>query len=169
MADYNISAVGQLRLYIWDKLKEYNILDENDYIADGFDTPLIPIIPSQQIPEFNNLIGDKPYIVYTFNVGPYGDEWWVCEESVVFSIVSSDYGKIIEITQFLADILRRMDETALEINTWANQTTKFKFFSSSLTYISSPLPFDEEGGRQFGEIEFTYKYSRFLDSGGRFQ
>jgi len=53
-ADYTKVAVYDIRMAIWDELKNAGILDPNDYYPDGFTDPLIPIVPSQQVPEFNN-------------------------------------------------------------------------------------------------------------------
>ena len=167
--DYTKLAISEIRNYLWTKLKEYNLLDPNDYIADGFDIPLVPIIPSQQVPEFNNLIGDKPYIVYDFSVEDYGDDqWWICQESALFSIVSTDYLLISAITNAMVDIFRRMDESARDLNTSIGASNLFKFHTFKLNMASAPAPFTEEGGRQIGQIEIMYKYSRNLDSNGRF-
>lgn len=166
--NYNDTAQGRIRTFLWDELKANNILDENDYIADGFDIPLIPIIPVQQIPEFNNLIGDKPYLVYTFDNVSYSDTmWWVCHERLAFSIISADYGKIIQIMQFMTDLFRRLDESATDINN-AQADSKFKFFMFAVVSMTSPEPFEQEGGRQMAMIELDFKYSRELDSKGRF-
>ena len=167
MANYAETAFSMVRLFLWDKLKESNILSSSDYIADGFISPLIPIIPVQQVPEFNNLIGNKPYIIYDYDIEFYSEEWWICEEKLVFTIVASEFEKIVEITQFMVDLFRRMDESAGDINDWQTGS-KFKFFTFILSGAQSPTPYEEEGGRQMGEVSVIYRYSRELDSGNRF-
>ena len=168
-ANYADTAVSKIRSYIWDNLLISKIMKESDYVADNFITPLVPIIPTQQVPEFNNLIGNKTYIVYDFEVMDYDDQWWICQENLILTIVSNDYGKIVEITQFLVDLFRRTDESAVDINNWQDSLSKFKFHTFILKSASSPVPVTEEGGRQFGSVEITYKYSRNLDSTGRFE
>jgi hypothetical protein len=169
MTNYADTAFGAVRGFLWDKLKEANILSAYEYIADGFTAPLVPIIPTQQVPEFNNLMGNKPYIIYDYDIASYDEQWWICEERLVFTIVASDFQKIIEITQFMIDLFRRMDETATDINAWQDlSTSKFKFFTFTLSGAQSPTPYEEEGGRQMGEVTVTYKYSRELDSHNRF-
>lgn len=168
MTDYKDTAFGAIRSFMWEKLQDYSILDSNDYIADGFIEPLIPIIPVQQVPEFNNLIGNSPYIVYSYDTMTYSDEWWICEEVITFNVVSNEFSKIVEISQFLVDLFRRMDSTAVDINGWQASTSKFKFFTFTLNSASSPAPYSEEGGRVMSQIEISYKYSRVLDSNGRF-
>lgn len=166
--DYTSTAFGQIRNYTWDKLKTAGILDYNDYIADGFIEPLVPIIPVQQVPEFNNLVGNSPYIIYDYDTSSYSDEWWICEETIKFYVVSNDFSKIIQISQFLIDVFRRMDTSASELNAWQGDSGNFKFYTFSLVNASSPAPQDEEGGRVMSEIQISYKYSRFLDSNGNF-
>ena len=61
-------------------LRKSTILEETQYRPDNFAKSLIPIIPSQEVPEFNNLIPDLPYIIYDYEVEGYGDQWWICEE-----------------------------------------------------------------------------------------
>jgi len=169
MTNYKDTAVSKIRSYIWESLVNEGILLERDYIADTFIEPLIPIIPTQQVPEFNNLLGGKTYIVYDFDVLQYYDQWWICEENLILSVVSNDYSKIIEITQYLIDLFRRNDESAHDINTWQDPTSKFRFYTFMLKSVSSPTPVNEEGGRQMGTVEISYKYSRNLDSNKRFQ
>ena len=36
MTDYNKVASSDIRKYIWDSILNAEILDENDYYADGF-------------------------------------------------------------------------------------------------------------------------------------
>lgn len=167
--DYTDTAVGKIRAFLWDQLKANSIVDSFNYIADGFTTPLVPIIPVQQVPEFNNLIGNKPYIIYDYDINSYDDQWFICNEKIILTVVSSSFEEIIKITQFIIDLFRRMDETAVDINAWQGGDTKFKFFSFVLANASSPGPYEEEGGRQMAEIEIDYKYSRYLDENGRFQ
>lgn len=169
MTNYADTAFGTIRLFLWDKLKEAGILSANDYIADGFIIPLVPIIPVQQVPEFNSLVGDKPYIIYDYDINSYDEQWWICEEKLVFTIVSSSFEKIVEITQFMVDLFRRMDESAKTLTEWQDlSTSKFKFFTFILSGAQSPTPYEEEGGRQMGEVSITYKYSRELDENNRF-
>ena len=167
-ADYTKTAIGEVRDYLWKEIQETGILNKNDYIADGFSKPLIPIIPSQQIPEFNNLISGKPYIIYDFNVNTYDSDFWMCEETLQLSLVATSFSKIIELTNFLTDVFRRMDLTAKDINTSHDISSKFKFHYFYIQNIQSPDPVDEEGGNYMGYVDITYKYSRLIDQNGRF-
>jgi hypothetical protein len=87
-ADYSKVAVFDVRNAIWQELQNANILNVSDYYADGLSMPLVPIIPSQQVPEFNNLLPGKAYITYDIIQKNYGVQWWISEESMVMQIVS---------------------------------------------------------------------------------
>jgi hypothetical protein len=169
MTNYADSAISKVRDFLWSNMVEDRILEPNDYIADGFSKLLVPIIPTQQVPEFNNLIGNKTYIVYDFDISSYTDQWWICEETALFSIISNDFSKILEITNYMVDLFRRLDDVGQEINKSLPSTTKFKFYYVSLESATSPSPYMEEGGRQIGQIGIKYEYSRLLNSNGRFQ
>ncbi|NDB84182.1 MAG: hypothetical protein EB127_15920, partial [Alphaproteobacteria bacterium] len=94
MADYSSIAVHDLNAYIWEQLKANNILLESDYYADGFAQALMPIIPAQQVPEFNNLLPGKPYIIYDNEVLPIEEQWWITHEVVHMMIVGPNHDQI---------------------------------------------------------------------------
>lgn len=167
MTDYAKTAVGEVRSFLWDNLKSDNILNENDYIADGFIHTLVPIIPAQQVPEFNNLISGKPYIIYDFEVGSYDSDYWICHENLILYIIAADYGKGVQILNYLVDLFRRMDNTAQDVNASSVSDT-FKFHYFYVNKAESPLPMEEEGGNQISTIDISYKYSRRIGSNGRF-
>ena len=139
------------------------ILDKNDYIADGFCEPLVPIIPSQQVPEFNNLLPGKTYVIYDYDVLPYNENWWVTEETMTLNIVSSDFDLINKMNNYLTDIFRRHDESALIINNYFKETNLHKFHYIKIDSITAPKPFISEGGLLGGEIQLMYSYSRLTD------
>lgn len=168
MTNYADSAISKIRDFLWSNLVNDEILNPNDYIADGFLKPIVPIIPTQQVPELNNLIGNQTYIVYDFDISSYSDQWWICEETALFSIISNDFSKIIEIINYMVDLFRRLDDVGKEINASLPSGTKFKFYYVSLDSATSPSPYMEEGGRQIGQVGIRYEYSRLLTN-GRFQ
>lgn len=168
MTNYADSAISKVRDFLWSNLVNDEILNPNDYIADGFLKPIVPIIPTQQVPELNNLIGNQTYIVYDFDISSYSDQWWICEETALFSIISNDFSKIIEIINYMVDLFRRLDDVGKEINASLPSGTKFKFYYVSLDSATSPSPYMEEGGRQIGQVGIRYEYSRLLTN-GRFQ
>lgn len=168
MVDYSKTAVAEIRDFIWSEIQEAGILNRNDYIADGFNKPLNPIIPVQQVPEFNNLMSGKTHIVYDFMVKTYSEDFWMCEEEMSLYIYSPDYSKILQITNFLLDTFRRMDLTAKDVNLSRANNSKFKYHYFYLDAAESPSPVDEEGGNHMGYVSIAYKYSREIGSDGKF-
>lgn len=168
MADYNKNARTIINKFLWDEITNSGILNAEDYRPDGFTKTMIPIIPSQQIPETNNLIGNLPYIIYDYEVSSYDDTWWICEETMIYTIVAISVAKISEISEFMIDLFRRKDISGKELQSFNPENETIKFYTISLDSVSSPEPFDTEGGRMSGTVEINYKYSRLLDPSGRF-
>lgn len=168
MTNYSDIASVQIRSYVWDQIKSNNILDENNYFADGFDIALVPIIPAQQVPEFNNLLPGKTYMIYEFEVKPVPVQWWMTEESMSISVISQNYEKVNQITNFMHDLFRRYDESAKELNDYVGGDCSFIFHHTMIDSIVSPEPYSSEGDYQIGTVSFSYNYSRKTQSDGRF-
>jgi hypothetical protein len=169
MTDYTKNARTIINKFLWDEITNAEVLDPEDYRPDGFTKSIIPIIPAQQTPEMNNLLEDLPYIIYDYQVDSYGDEWWICEETILYTIVATSVSKISEISEFMIDLFRRKDLSGKDLQVFNTEHNLIKFYSICLESVSSPEPFDSEGGRMSGQVEITYKYSRFVESnGGRF-
>ena len=168
MADYKKTSISEIRDYLWNEIKDAGILNRDDYLADGFIIPLNPIIPAQEIPEFNNLIPGKTYIVYDYEINSYEPDFWMCDENLILSIVCPDYNKSVEILNFLLDLFRRMDLTAKDMNLQLSSSSPFKFHYFYINNMQSPAPFEQEGGNQVSLIDISYKYSRLIGSDGRF-
>jgi len=166
MVDYKKLAFSNMRSLLWQELKSSSILDENDYWAESFSSYLIPIIPSQQVPEFQNLLPGAPYIVYDIETLMYSSDYWICEEEVTLTIVSNDYGKIFEIIELSKDLFRRYDYSAADINNLG--ASPFKFLNIYLSGIMSPDYGENEGGVLAGTVKLSYQYVRDIKSNGRF-
>lgn len=169
MANYKNLAVNDINSYIWDQIKENNLLSSNDYYVESFMDNVIPIVPSQQIPEFNNLLPGKPYLVYDYETKPTMENWWVTEEILYITVISTDYDQINQIMNMISDTFRRYDDSASDINSFLNNATDFKFHYLYLDGVSSPEPFKREGAYLVGQVTICYSYSRDLDSNGRFK
>lgn len=169
MADYNSLAIYDIREYLWDNLKSSGVLNEQDYFADGFNTPIVPIIPSQQIPEMNNLLPGKPYIVYEYETLPIGPNWWISEEVATFLIYSTDYDMINSILTLMVDIFRRYDDSASEIRQFNIQSSNFEFHYTAIDKIKFvEEPSRHEGGIKTGLANILYAYGRRTQDSGRF-
>ena len=102
-ADYTKIAFYDIRGVLWQELQNANLLDYNDYYADGFNDGMVPIIPAQEIPEFNNLLPGKTYMVYDIVKKNIGVSWWLDEETATFSVVSRSQNQIQTIINFMVD------------------------------------------------------------------
>lgn len=176
--DYAYTASALIRNYVWEKIKEDGILNPNDYIADGFTKPLVPLIPISDVPQFKNLLPGKLYIIWDFSINGYDDDFWICEEEMTFSIVHNDRNKLIHVTMYLVDLLRRMDITARELEAFEKtqcdtsvtgypESPKFNFHNVYINNINN-TPEIDEGDILVGEVWIRFKYSRLLDSNYKF-
>jgi len=168
MSVYDEIAVIDIKNYLWDQIKTAGLLLESDYYADGFDVPLIPIIPSQQVPEFNNLLPGKTYIVYDFEVMPVNQNWWILHEVISLAVHSTSYDKINSILNFIVDLFRRYDNSATEVKSSNSISNTFIFHYTSIERVRSPEPTKNEGGIISGYVNILYCYSRATGESGRF-
>jgi hypothetical protein len=168
-ADYSKLAIYEINAFLWQSLQDAGLLTKTDYYVDELGTYITPIIPAQQIPEFNNLLPGKTYIVYDYQVKPYREHFWITDELVMYSVLSTDYDKISLILNFIQDLLRRFDESAKSVNTYnLGKNSPFKYHYINIEKITSPLHFQNEGGFMLGEAIINYSYVRNLDSSNRY-
>jgi hypothetical protein len=164
MADYTKVAVYELRNVLWQELQNANLFNYNDYFADGFEDNMVPIIPAQQVPEFNNLLPGRPYIIYDTSQRGTGVAWWMTEEVITMSIVSRDTFQIQTVINFITDVFRRYDKSAKEVQLQLSESSLFKFHYFKLEASDPVQAFTDEGGFMMGTISIVYSYSRDLDS-----
>jgi hypothetical protein len=158
----------EIRKYLWEQFTTIGIFDEDDYYSDNLNSVVIPIIPVQQSPELNQFLSGKKHLVYDKVSSTYDTNWMICNEQLLFTIYSTDVSEINEIRNFMTDLFRRMDESARDINRWANVSDKFKFHSIYIADISATAPSEELQGFLSTDIVLDVKYSRITDSVGRF-
>lgn len=169
MTAYEFPARTILNHALWENLTSYSVLNSADYVIPNITNPLIPIIPIQEVQEFNNLLPGKTYIVYDYEAFTQpSDDWFKTEEYIVYSIVSSSYNKIVEITELMVDLFRRYDDSGRDISELNYRPDLFKFYSSSVYGINSPAPYENESSLMSGEVSIMFCYSRILNSQGRF-
>jgi hypothetical protein len=166
--NYKLDAITELRKYFWGELVDNDIFNLDDYYSDNIGDSLVPIIPVQQSPEMNQFLSGKKHIVYDKIGISYDDIWQICTEQVLFTIYATDISEITEIRNFMTDLFRRMDESARDINRWAEVSDKFKFHSIYISDISPTTPSEELQGFLSTDVILDVKYSRITDSVGRF-
>jgi hypothetical protein len=169
MTDYSYVASYDVVKVLWQELQSNNLLFAKDYFADGFTTPLIPIIPAQQVPEFNNLLPGKSYIIYDIIQKNLGTQWWITEESMTFNLTSRDAVQIRTILNWMMDFFRRYDKTADDFNGLVGATSPYKYLYFHIDSVDPVQSFDDEGGFMNGMIAVSYAYVREVDQGtGRY-
>ena len=87
MTNYSPLPIFDINKYVWGQLKNNNILSENDYYVDELQTVLTPIVPAQQIPEFNNLLPGQTYLIYDYEEKPTMENWWISEVIATYYIL----------------------------------------------------------------------------------
>ena len=167
-ANYKLDAMFEIRKYLWENLVEYNIFDEDEYYSDNLSQTIIPIIPVQQSAEMNHFLSGKKHIVYDKVGMSYEDNWLICCEQILFTIYSTDVSEIVEIRNIMADLFRRMDDSAREVNRSGSINDKFKFHSIYIADISPTEPSQEIQGFLSSDLTLEVKYSRITDQDGRF-
>lgn len=166
--NYKLDALTELRKYLWQEITTIGIFDEADYYSDNLMSTIIPIIPIQQQAELSQFLSGKKHIVYDKISAGYDTNWLICNEQFLFTIYSTDVSEINEIRNFMTDLFRRMDESAQDINRWADLSDKFKFHSIYLSDISATTPSEELQGFLSTDVVLEVKFSRITDGLGRF-
>ena len=168
MTNYGSQPSADIRKYIWDNIQSAEILDENDYYVDGMQDSIVPIVPAQQIPEFNNSLPGRTYMLYDFDLKQIPVQWWMSEESFTLTVISQNYEVINQITSLIQDLFRRYDESAVDLNKYLDGNTDFLYHHIMIDSVFSPEPFGTEGDYQVGSVVFSYNYSRKTGPTGRF-
>ena len=165
--DYKIDAMFELRKFLWNQLKEYNLFDQDDYYSDNLGSEIIPIMPVQQLPEMDQFLNGKKHIVYDKIGMSYEENWLICCENVLFTLYSTDITEIYEMRNLMVDLFRRMDESAKDVN--ASRGTDKLIFHSIHVVETSPIdPSTEIQGFLSTDVILEVKYSRVTDGLGRF-
>ena len=168
MTKYNSIASADIRQYIWESIQNAGILESSDYYVDNMAIELNPIIPTQQVPEFNNLLPGRTYMIYDFEVKNVPVQWWMTDESFTLTVISQNYEVVNQITNLMHDLFRRYDESATDLNTFLEGYTDFQYHHTLIDSIMSPEPFNTEGDYQMASVTISYSYSRKTGSNGRF-
>jgi hypothetical protein len=165
-ADYSRVAVYDVIEAMWYELTSHGIFKEGEYLPDGFNLPLVPIIPAQQVPEFNNLLPGKPYIMYDIAQKNYGTQWWISEETLILEIISRNSAQVQTMSNFLVDLFRRYEFSAMDIQMQSKPNSPFKFLSFHVDNVDPVQAFSDEGGYMSGNTSITYTYTREVDVSG---
>ena len=167
MTNYNIDAMYEIRRHLWAELIDSGLLSEEDYYSDQINDNVIPIIPVQQAPEFNQFLSGKTHIVYDKIGLSYEENWMICCEKILFTVYSTDVSEINSIRNLMLDAFRRMDQSAKDVNS-SKSTPLLIFFNIMVAEISPTEPSQELQGFMSTDVILEVKYARDVDSTGRF-
>lgn len=166
MSNYATLAVHQVNKWVWESLKRDLAADFAAYLTPGSPVyGMIPIVPSNQTPETNNIEGGAPFIVYSYTLTGAANEWWTQAENVAYIIYDNNEARLRRIHNYLNQLLRRLDFTATEINAFLGNNSQFDIKVLMLTGGSGPDPINSENGRQSAMLTWRVDYT--LDIDGR--
>jgi hypothetical protein len=167
MADYTKLPFSDIRNYMWNQLTSASVLSETDYWVESFSSYLNPIIPSQQVPEFQNFVPDQPYIVYDIENTGYDSQFWICTDTATLTLIGKKYSELWSMLEVIKDVFRRFDISAREVNKYS-YGSPFNFHYIYVDSITSPEYGNEEGGYLYATIKLSYEYTRNINSNYRY-
>jgi hypothetical protein len=134
-------------------------------VEDGY--PITPFIPSQQMPELNNVASAHPFIVYTYSKTNDYPEWWCKIETAVIRIYGDKEEQLRVLSGYITDLLDR-EYVAEDLTDYGNTLTAslkiFDFKTMQVVNSIGPEPYDQEGGRMLSAITVRYEYTTTINS-----
>lgn len=167
MTKYKIDSMWEVRRLLWNEMVDSGIIDVDDYYSDNISETIIPIIPIQQQPEFDQFLNGKKHVVYDKISQSYSSDWWICDEKILFTIYATSVDEVNIMRNLIIDVFRRMDDSARDLNE-ASNTDKIKFFNALVLDISPTGPSEELQGFYATDVVLEIKYARITDESGRY-
>jgi hypothetical protein len=153
--------------WIWSKLSTFEYkpgaIAFDAYGSTTGKLNLVPIIPAQQLPEFTNILSGAPFIVYGYSKSASPSEWYITSEKAAYTIYDNNEERLRAIENYMFDLLRRMDESADDINDYLGNASNYSFKWINANMSTSPEPFIQEGGRMGAMVSISYEYTVALD------
>jgi hypothetical protein len=177
LSNYRVTGSHQLNKWLWEKLQGLQYKGApafQKYGTGAGKVNLVPFVPSQQLPEFTNIAGGAPFIVYTYSQQGSGSTWFTQVEQVAYVIYDNDEERLRTIHTYMVDLLRRADWTAQEINKWiydltpepGTQADPFEFKTVQVVSANGPEPFETQDGRQGAIVVVRIVFTHDLDNQG---
>lgn len=154
------------------------VYDLNDYLLNA--TPVggllgwtnapgeyRPIIPVQQQPEMNEENPTNPYMVYVTRTSPGIEQWWISMDEVTYTVWGKTLGELTNVTNELMDILKRLDDSAQELDAYLRSVGRrdFDFYYVRVVSVFSPEATAQEAGRYGKPITIRYEYANLRGRG----
>lgn len=164
MTDYRTVGAHQLNKWLWWNLNTFTYRDfssgQDLRAFAGYDSiGLVPIIPTQQVPEMNNIVGGAPFIVYAYTRTAAAQSWWVNSEQCTYIVYDNDEERLRAVHTYMTDLLKRFDETARAVNNYLGAASKFDFKWIGLASSVGPEAAIQENGRQGAMVSIRYEYT----------
>lgn len=175
--DYSSIGTYQLNKWLLNKLKDLTWVNDSTGLQEkvfkayqfaGGTTPLLPMIQGAQVPDFTNLTGGPPFIVFSYSTGA-GVSWERKREQAAYVIWDGNTLRERVIQNYMINLLERFELTAEEINDYLfglNAQNPFEFKYVQMTTATSPDPAITEQGRQKGLVVAAFEYTRAMDNRG---
>lgn len=163
MADYKTAASHQVNKWLWTRLKDF-LYDGTNKAFDAYGAGkinLTPIIPAQQQPEFTNIAGGAPFIVYAYSTSS-PDDYWMKSEQCSYVIYDNDEVRLRAIQNYMIDLFDRDDFVTPEVNIFLGNS-KFDFKRIGFVSATSAGGVTQEGGRQAATVVTKYQYTVAMD------
>ena len=166
MANYRIEAVHQVNKWLWTLLKDLPFESTTAFAAYGpSKINLIPIIPGQQQPEFVNIAGGAPFIVYGTGRSSLPQQWWHYREQCNYIIYDDNEARLRVIQNYIVDLFNRDDFVTPELNDFVTNTI-FEFKSVSFQTSTSISPAESEAGRFGASVSVKFEYTEDINQRG---
>ena len=164
MTAYANHAAVDIAQWVSLELFASDVLDSSDYSNIGGFVSINPVFPIQQVPEMNNVLGERAFLVYDFMPLKFrNDMYEAIRETMTFTVYSTSYAIILEIQNFLVDLFRRLDSSAADINKKLIDqqiSTENRFLFIEMADALPPDPAKDEGGRYGATVSIEYEYVR---------
>lgn len=173
MTDYGSIGTYQLNKWLMNKLKDLTWINDSTgnqekvfkaYQFAGGTTALTPMIQGAQVPDFTNIAGGPPFIVFSYSTGA-GISWERKREQAAYVIWDGNTLRLRTIQNYMNNLLERFEWTAEEVNDYL-RPSPFDFKYVHVTTATSPDPAITEQGRQKGLIVAAFEYTRDQDQRG---
>ena len=159
--NYTLSPVHAINKYLWDAIQDAGFMNPANYGS------LVPIIPTQQIPEMNAMIAagkSVPFIVYTYRTNAISEDWFIQDDSIVYVIYSQNQSDLIKINNLMVDIFKRWDESGQAVQDYIDTLNhpvlkQYDIKSVSVDSAGGPDPQSEENGRMTAIVTIRVTYT----------
>lgn len=143
--------------YIWDQIAGQGIMTKTDYRSTDFPAGIVPIVPIKETPQLLQIIEQQagvkalPYIVYTWNKIPSGQEWFLKTHDMAYAIRSPDSVKTSKLINLFDTLFKDFDAAARRVNDYlylSGTTTQkaYHFKKIEVQTLGAEMPSDRENG-----------------------